>query len=44
MLADGTRALTSAGRWQEVRIHLKKHKGIDEPVLVRRRRMRLGIG
>ncbi|MFC6881521.1 MULTISPECIES: hypothetical protein [Actinomadura] len=28
MLADGTRALTSAGQWQEALAHVQQHKGI----------------
>jgi hypothetical protein len=33
LLADGARALTSAGRWQDAHIHLKQHKGIGRRML-----------
>ncbi|MFB4315127.1 hypothetical protein [Actinomadura sp. 21ATH] len=33
MLADGTRALTSAGRWQEALAHVQQHKGIGRRLL-----------
>jgi hypothetical protein len=33
MLSDGTRALTSAGRWAEALTHLQRHNGIGERML-----------
>ncbi|MEV4210166.1 hypothetical protein [Micromonospora sp. NPDC049662] len=33
LLADGTRALTSAGRWRDAYDHLKRHKGIGQRML-----------
>ncbi|NDU73746.1 hypothetical protein GWI34_14020 [Actinomadura sp. DSM 109109] len=33
LLADGTRALTSAGRWQEALAHVQQHKGIGRRLL-----------
>ncbi|MFI9643087.1 hypothetical protein ACIG87_24050 [Micromonospora sp. NPDC051925] len=33
LLADGTRALTSAGRWDEAEQHLQRHKGIGHRML-----------
>lgn len=33
LLADGTRALTRAGRWDEALEHLERHKGIGERML-----------
>ncbi|MEU8314989.1 hypothetical protein [Micromonospora sp. NPDC049033] len=33
LLADGTRALTSAGRWQEAYEHLQRHNGIGQRIL-----------
>lgn len=33
LLADGTRALTRAGRWGEARAHLDRHNGIGERML-----------
>ncbi|MGW2307759.1 hypothetical protein [Actinomadura luteofluorescens] len=33
LLADGTRALTSAGQWQEAIAHLQRHKGIGRRLL-----------
>ncbi|GAA3762028.1 hypothetical protein [Salinactinospora qingdaonensis] len=33
LLADGTRALTRAGRWNEVKQHLERHKGIGSRML-----------
>ncbi|GAA4838861.1 hypothetical protein [Kitasatospora terrestris] len=33
LLADGTRALTGAGRWQEALEHLERHKGIGNRIL-----------
>jgi hypothetical protein len=32
-LSDGTRALTSAGRWQEALAHLERHNGIGQRML-----------
>ncbi len=32
-LADGTRALTASGRWQEAHAHLRRHKGIGRRML-----------
>ncbi|MEW2384056.1 hypothetical protein AB0873_18475 [Micromonospora sp. NPDC047707] len=33
LIADGARALTSAGRWQEAYEHLKRHNGIGQRML-----------
>ncbi|ARQ70643.1 hypothetical protein [Streptomyces marincola] len=33
ILADGTRALTSAGRWEDALHHLKQHNGIGQRML-----------
>jgi len=33
LLADGTRALTSAGRWQEALAYVQQHKGIGRRLL-----------
>jgi len=33
IVADGTRALTSAGRWQEALAHVQKHHGIGKRML-----------
>lgn len=33
LLADGARALTSAGRWQEAHEHLQRHNGIGQRML-----------
>ncbi|WP_131738697.1 hypothetical protein [Actinomadura roseirufa] len=33
LLADGTRALTSAGRWQEALAYVQQHKGIGHRLL-----------
>jgi hypothetical protein len=33
LLADGTRALTSAGRWNDAHTHLQQHKGIGRRML-----------
>ncbi|MFB7947986.1 hypothetical protein ACFC6L_24070 [Kitasatospora phosalacinea] len=33
VLADGTRALTAAGRWQDALHHLKEHRGIGRRLL-----------
>ncbi|MEU8125467.1 hypothetical protein AB0C21_42720 [Spirillospora sp. NPDC049024] len=33
LLADGTRALTSAGRWQEALAYIQQHKGIGRRLL-----------
>jgi hypothetical protein len=33
VIADGTRALTTAGRWQEALAHLERHHGVGEHML-----------
>lgn len=33
IIADGTRALTAAGRWQDALVHLERHRGIGEHML-----------
>jgi hypothetical protein len=33
LLADGTRALTSSGRWHDALIHIQQHKGIGQRML-----------
>ena len=33
LLADGTRALTSAGRWHDAHTHLQRHNGIGQRML-----------
>ncbi|MEV0757640.1 hypothetical protein [Streptosporangium sp. NPDC050280] len=33
LLADGTRALTSAGRWQDALAHLRQHNGVGRRML-----------
>lgn len=33
IIADGTRALTAAGRWQDALAHLERHRGVGEHML-----------
>ena len=39
LLADGARALTSAGRWHDAHTHLQQHRGIGRRMLDGRHRL-----